>query len=317
MTRLPNLFLVGAPRCASSYLYEAIRLHPDIFMSPVKEPKFLCSDLDSGSEADGRFFIRDEGSYRALFAGAQTEAWVGEACVFNLFSTVAAGRIRALSEDPRAIIMLRDPVEQMYSFHAARRRNGTEDLEFEDALAAEPDRLAGRRLPRFARNVKMYQYRAVASYAAQVARYLDELGRERVHVVIFEDLIRDPPAANRSVLEFLGVDSSFAPDVGVVNAHWRTRTPAMASVLRNPVMVDRIKRLVPRPVRGTLRNVRRTMNAWNRVDTARDPLRDDVRARLHAELAPDIERLSALLGRDLSASWRAGRDRPIVSGGPT
>ncbi len=147
--------------------------------------------------------MRDEEEYLALFTDSGDARRVGEACVFNLFSTVAAARIEAVSPDAKIIIMLRDPVEQMYSYHSVRRRNATEDLDFEAALAAEADRREGRRLPRLARNVKMYQYRAVASYTDQVARYFDAFGRENVHVVIFDDFVRDPAASYRATLEFL------------------------------------------------------------------------------------------------------------------
>ena len=84
-SRFPNFFIVGAPRCASTFLYTYLRQHPDVFMPEYKEPKFFCADLDSGSEADATFFIRDEEQYLALFAEAGGARRVGEACVFNLF----------------------------------------------------------------------------------------------------------------------------------------------------------------------------------------------------------------------------------------
>ncbi len=163
----------------------------------------------------------------------------------NLYSTVAAARIKTNSPDAKIIIMLRDPVEQMYSYHSVRRRNATEDLDFEAALAAEADRREGRRLPRLARNVKMYQYRAVASYTDQVARYFDAFGRENVHVVIFDDFVRDPAASYRATLEFLGVDPEFKPDFEVVNAHAMNISPALAMLVRDPIVARRLKRLLP------------------------------------------------------------------------
>ncbi len=41
----PNLFLVGAPRSGTTALHGYLALHPDAFMSPVKEPHFFCGDL--------------------------------------------------------------------------------------------------------------------------------------------------------------------------------------------------------------------------------------------------------------------------------
>ena len=302
-SRFPSFYIVGAPRCASTFLHTYLRQHPDVFMPEHKEPKFFCADLDSGSEADATFFIRDEEQYLALFAEAGGARRVGEACVFNLFSTVAAARIQARRPDAKIIIMLRDPVEQMYSFHAVRRRNATEDLDFEAALAAEADRREGRRLPRLARNVKMYQYRAVASYTDQVARYFEAFGRENVHVIIFDDLVRDPAAGYRATLEFLGVDPDFRPDFGVINPHSTNLSPRLAVLLRDPAVINRLKRLLPPGLHRRLGTLRTGLRIGIQQRTRRLPLNHELRMRLRAELAPDMSRLGELLGRNLSA-WQ-------------
>ncbi len=301
--RYPNFFIVGAPRCASTFMYTYLRQHPDVFMPEHKEPKFFCSDLDSGSDADAGFFMRDEQEYLNLFADAGGARRVGEACAANLFSTVAAARIKAASPEAKIIIMLRDPVEQMYSYHAVRRRHATEDLDFEAALAAEADRREGRRLPRLARNVKMYQYRAVASFTDQVARYFEAFGRHNVHVVIFDDFVRDPAASYRATLEFLDIDPDFRPDFEIVNAHAANISPRLATLLRDPATVRRLKRLVPgafhRPINATAGRLQR----WNRRPAPRIPMAAATRTRLRAEFAPEVRRLSELLGRDLAELW--------------
>jgi len=302
-SRVPNFFVVGAPRCASTFMYTYLRQHPDVFMAANKDPRFFCSDLDSGSDADAGFFMRDEQEYLSLFADAHGARRMGEACVFNLFSTVAAARIKAASPEAKIIIMLRDPVEQMYSYHAVRRRNATEDLDFEAALAAEADRREGRRLPRLARNVKMYQYRAVASYTDQVARYFDAFGRHNVHVVIFDDFVRDPAASYRATLEFLDVDPDFRPDFEIVNAHAANISPRLATLLRDPATVRRLKRLVPGRLHYPIGWLRARLRGLNQQPTLRAPVDLELRDRLRTELGPEVMRLGALLGRDLSAIW--------------
>ena len=299
----PDFFIVGAPRCASTFLYAYLRQHPEVFMPDHKDPRFFCSDLDSGSEADAAFFMRDEQEYLALFSDTGGAKRVGEACQANLYSTVAAGRIKAVSPDAKIIIMLREPVEQMYSFHAVRRRHATEDLDFEEALAAEADRRAGRRLPRLARNIKMYQYRAVASYADQVVRYFDAFGRANVHVIIYEELVRDPAAAYRRTLEFLEVNPDFLPELEVVNAHTANLSPRLATLLGDQSLVRRMKRLLPHELHGRLDSMLARLAGWNRRPAVRRALDPLVRERLRAEFAPEVRRLSQLLGRDLTIVW--------------
>lgn len=305
--RVPNLFIVGAPRCATTSMYGYLRQHPDIFMPDTKEPRYFCSDLDSGSRADGQLFIRDWSQYLELFSEAGAEKYVGEGCVFNLFSSAAARRIRDVSPDAKIIVMLREPVEQMYSFHAMRLLNGTEDLDFESAIVAEPHRREGRLLPRKARNTKMYQYRAVASYTNQVERYLVTFGRENVHIVIYEELIRDTPAAYRATLEFLGLDSKFQPHFAVANPNRINVLPAAARVLRDPKFALRRRHLLPTPVRRLAGSIRRRLDAWNMRPTKRATLDPGLRAELHAEFGPEVERLILLLGRDLRKVWYGSR----------
>lgn len=301
--RVPNLFIVGAPRCATTSMYSYLREHPDIFMPNSKEPRYFCSDLDSGSRADGHLFIRDWSRYLDLFAEADAEKYVAEGCVFNLFSSVAARRIREVSSDAKIIVMLRDPVEQMYSFHAMRLLNGTEDLDFEQAIAAEPDRREGRRLPRRARNTKMYQYRAVASYTDQVERYFDTFGRENVRIIIYEDFIHNIPAGYRATLEFLELDSTFQPPFTVVNSNRRNVLPGAARVLRGPAFARRGRELLPTPVRRWAGSIRRRLDAWNMRPTKRAALDPGLRAELNDEFRPEVDRLSLLLGRDLRNVW--------------
>ncbi len=288
-------------------MYTYLQQHPDVFMPNNKEPRFHCSDLDSGSEADGKFFIRDEAEYLALFDEAGGATRIGEGCIFNLYSTVAAQSIKTMSPDGKIIILLREPVEQMYSFHAVRRRNATENLDFAAALDAEADRRDGRRLPKLARNLKMYQYRAVASYTDQVARYFDGFGRDNVLVLIYEELRSDTRGAYVRTLDFLGlprVDVDLSP----ANVHRENAVPAIARLLRDPRVEGRARSLLPRRMHRAAGDARRWLTAVNMRPVARDPLDASLRASLQQEFAPEVARLGQLLGRDLAALWYGGDD---------
>ena len=164
--RTPNLFIVGAPKCGTTSLDNYLRQHPDVFMSPKKEPHYFGSDLYAPR------FIRDWETYRVLFSGATDEAVVGEASVWYLYSQNAAREIHSVCPNAKIIIMLRNPVDQMHSLHSQRLYSGLETIrDFEDALAAEADRKRGQRIPPHAHPVEGLFYGDVASYAYQVERY--------------------------------------------------------------------------------------------------------------------------------------------------
>src|SRR5882672_7839349 len=129
MIEKPNLFIVGAPRCGTTSMYDYLKQHPDVFMPEVKEPHFLGTDLTSSR------FIRDEGKYQALFATAKNEKRIGEASVWQLYSKIAAYEIKEYSPTARVIIMLRNPVDMMYSLYGQHIFSGDEEIsDFEEAL---------------------------------------------------------------------------------------------------------------------------------------------------------------------------------------
>ena len=121
------------------------------------------------------------------------EETVGEASITYLYSSTAAREIHTFNPHSRIMIMLRDPVEMMYSLHSQLLFTGVEDIEdFEEALDAEPERRQGRCIPPGARIVDFLFYRRFSDYAPQLQRYIEIFGRDAIHVVLFDDLRDDP-----------------------------------------------------------------------------------------------------------------------------
>src|SRR4051812_29453240 len=104
-SRMPDFFIVGAPKCGTTALYEYLASHPYVFMPKTKDPHFFCEDMVGSRHA------ADLKDYLALFSDAGPDQIVGEASVWYLFSEVAISKIFALRPDAKFIVMLRDPVE--------------------------------------------------------------------------------------------------------------------------------------------------------------------------------------------------------------
>ena len=101
--KLPDFFIVGAPKCGTSALGEYLRKHPDVFMAR-KEMHHFGADLHFGSQ----IFRRKEGAYLAEFDAWNGQLLAGEASVWYLYSTQAAAEIKAFNPKARIIIMLRE-----------------------------------------------------------------------------------------------------------------------------------------------------------------------------------------------------------------
>jgi hypothetical protein len=279
-------------------MYKYLRAHPDIFM-PVyeKEPHYFGTDLVS------RRFSRyrgDEAAYLSLFNPAKHESRVGEASVWYLYSRLAAQEIHSFDPNAKNIIMLRYPLDMMYSLYYDQLYSGDEDLPtFEDALEAEVDRRAGKRIPKTVyRTAEALHYRNVVRFGDQVQRYLDVFGPEQVLVIIFEEFAANTPAAYRDTLNFLGVDPDFQPDFTVHNANRRVKSVAVRNLLRNPTLVR-----LGHKVRPISLPIYAKIRGWNTETFQRSPMNPDTRQKLLVELQPEIEHMEQVLGREITV-WR-------------
>ena len=298
MTR-PDFFIVGAFKAGTTSLYDYLRQHPQVFMPFHKEPMYFGADLDA------RYRRMSEDEYLQLFADARTGQRVGEASPWYLYSASAAREIKAFAPEAQAIVMLRNPVDVMYAQHSQLLFNQREDLaDFGEALAAEPDRRAGRRIPAGALRREALFYRHSVRFAEQLARYLDVFGRERVHVIVHDDLVGDTARVVRDAFAFLGVDPNASVDLHVLNPNRRARSGLVQRLIFRPP--GPLRRVVPALRRFPLvHRLRDTLVSANSGPEARRAMDPELRRQLTAALAPAVEALGTLIGRDLSAWSRS------------
>jgi len=289
----PDFYLVGAPKCGTSALYDFLGQHHDIFLPRTKELLLFAADLSYPTRLANDEFL-------AHFAEWRGEQRVGTAHTAYLQSTRAASEIKAARPDADIIIMLRNPVEVLPSWHSELLYETIEEIaDFEAALDAESERRRGKRIPRGARNsyVESLYYTDVIAFSDQVKRYFDTFGRSHVHVIIHDDLREDPRAVYRDTLSFLGVDTTFVPRFTIVNANKTVRSRALQKLYFSAAAPGHhaVRQLIPRRARPKLlaMNVRRT---------PRPKLALATKERLERQLGSEVSRLGQLLDRDLS-SW--------------
>lgn len=297
--RKPDFFIVGAPKCGTTAMYQWLKVHPEVFV-PVKEIHYFGQDLDHR---------RPEVSaerYAELFAPARpVHQAVGDVGVWYLMSETAAQEIHAYNPEARIIIMLRRPAQMLYSLHSQLLYSGEEDIaDFGEALAAEADRLEGRRIPRSTHKgleappTECLFYSRVAAFAAQVERYQTLF--EHVHVVLHDDIKSDVAKVYREVLTFLEVDPDVQPDFSVVNPNTRAKSQAMRKIIQG-LWFGPWRHMVPGPARRLGRRGFEALQAMNTETAARPPLDPFLAAEVTARFEPDVKRLAELIGRPLPA----------------
>jgi hypothetical protein len=301
VTRKPVFFIVGAPKCGTTAMDHYLAAHPDVFLAR-KEMHYFGSDLQFTS----RFYRRDEAAYLAEFEGWKNQRCAGESSVWYLYSQKAASEIKAFNPDAKIIIMLREPAEMLHSLYLQFRFDGNEHLPtFEEALAAEPDRREGQRLGRGTYLPQGLLYRETARYTEQINRYLEVFSRDRVRVILYEDLATDPRTIYRKILEFLEVDPHHMEPGGfkVINGHKSVKSGLMQKVISDPLIRStalKVGRKLPRSIFIALQRAEVRLWKSNTRLERRPPIPSDIAARLKREFEPEVQRLSELLGRDLS-----------------
>lgn len=298
----PNFFIVGAPKGGTTALNQYLSSHPDVFISN-KEMHYFGSDLNFGPQ----FYRRDLKAYLAEFENWDGQARAGETSVWYLYSQKAAAEIKAFNPDARIIIMLREPVATVYSLYHQFRCDGNENLNtFEEAMAAEDDRRAGHRIPRQCFFPQGLVYRSIPLYTEQVKRYFDAFGRERVQVIIYDDFAANTPGVYRNTLDFLGVcPSRIDPkiDFGVVNANQTVKSTFLRAILQDPLVrgtAIALRSRLPKPVFALIQKAGLRLSSFNVQAKKRLELAPELQRSLRRQFAPEVEKLSDLLGRDLT-----------------
>jgi hypothetical protein len=295
--RMPNLFIVGAPKCGTTALTRYLRHHPDVFVAR-KELHYFGQDLTFRNKQ--RLTLPE---YLAFYDGALTQRYRCDSSVWYMSSTTAAKEIAEAAPGARLIVMLRNPVDMLYSLHSELLFQGDEDIpDFAEALDAEEDRREGRRIPPDSDIPWALQYRDIARFSAQIERFFGTFDTTSVHVILYDELAADPGLIYRRLLEFLEIDPEVVPEFPVVNSNKIVRSPFVRQFLRYPPEpLRRIGRLALR-TQESRRSFGKRLVLANTTNKARQTLDPQLRARLEEEFVPEVEHLAELIGRDLS-SW--------------
>ena len=293
-------------------MHRYLQEHPEVYMSRTKEPGYFAPDVQ-GARPDQPFtHPADEAAYLSLFDHATDQRWLGESSTNYLMSLRAPDLIPEFEPEARAIAMVRNPVDLMYSLHSERVAGDSEWLtDFGEAVAADDDRRSGKRMPKRHSGFGV-AYRDNALLGEQVARWIGKLGRDRVHVVVFDDFAKDTPAEFQKVLRFLGIESTFRPQsFDVYNASHKKRGGAARLV--RPLLRNRFSRWVSGRALPALIGETRTVRLAKRFGARRltkeaqerAPLDPAVRRQLESEFTDDVRMLGGLIGRDLINEWFA------------
>ena len=219
---LVDFMIVGAQKCGTTALGQFLAEHPEIGMSSQKEVHlFDAPDYVAGTRA------RDiDAHYQPYFEHVSDVAIRGEATPIYMFLPDVAGELKHYNADLRLIVLVRDPVERALSEYYMQKARARETKPLWLALLLERWRLGRDGDPRRMRSAtREHAYRSRGLYSLQLQRLFRHFDRERVLVVLRNDLLRDHDATMKRVFAFLGVSTEFRVARDVVFAGDEVRRP--------------------------------------------------------------------------------------------
>ena len=294
----PNFFIVGAPKCGTTALYEYLRHHPNIFMSEVKEPHFFAKDLGSYPR------IKTLEDYTELFTrSTDRHSSVGEASVYYLRSAVALANIRAFNPEAKIIAMFRNPVDMVHSLHSQLLYWSEEvERDFEAAWRLQERRSRGLDLPPGSRGGFLVQYHEVGRFGTQTERVLSVFPAEQVKLILYDDFTASPASVYTDVVEFLKIPHDGRTEFPRINENKRARMSWLRQLYRKPpvVLKSTVRSLKQAVGDEEIAGLQKKIVELNTVKERRPPLSAEFRAELVNTFRDEVSLLSRLMNRDLS-----------------
>jgi len=292
----PNFFIVGAPKCGTTALSEYLKSHPNIFITDQKEPHYFATDLPGR-----RTIFTQLENYLELYKECgSSHIAIGEASVWYLYSMEALNNIYQFDKNAKIIVMIRNPVEMVYSLYSQHRNRLNEDQKnFKRAWELQSARKYGHSLPHRFHEPILLQYGDIGKFGKQLEQAYSIFPPKQIKVIIFDDFITSTRNVYQEVLEFLGLPDDGRMLFSKMNENKVYRYNWLQLFLRHPpnflvILLQNLK---------YLKKVRQFIIDWltekNSIKVQRTPLPEEFRKELKDFFHDDVKNLSKLLGRDL------------------
>ena len=303
-----SFFIVGAPRCGTTSLSRYLRSHPEICFSQPKEPHYFLL-LNHTELASKESIINNY--IRGYFPNLSSDhKYIGEGSVSYLYSEPAIELIREVFPDSRFIVSLRNPSDLIVSYHARMlfSREETEP-DLAKAWGLQEARARGEKVPRLCRDPRLLQYAEVGRHAHYLEQLWRTAGKERVLTVLFDEIAADPSNVYERILHFLELEHD-----GRKKFKTKRKTNTYRYGWLQSLSYGKIGIPLPLLIRlhlshaSRVRRYTRPIKNWIRRFNARQaqaapPINATFRATLVEHFRPEVGRLEAMLGRDLS-HWK-------------
>ena len=273
--KLPNFLIIGVPKAGTTSVYFWLKQHPEVFMSPIKEPHYF-------SQIGNKDHITKWEDYLKLFEAAKHEKVRGEASTsyFHFYKTSIPLIKEKLGEHVKLLLILRNPIERAWSHWLMYCKYGIlhcNDNIFKLDLAKHP---ASWKI----KNPII----ALGFYSSALEVWYNQF-KDNLKVLLFEDMKKDPLNFIQEIYAFLNIDNSFIPKLEIRNISGKPRNKLIGKLLSIEI-IQKLIPYIPSSIKNPLRNLL----------LQREEIPKDIRAKLKEIYYKDIIKTSKIINKDLS-----------------
>lgn len=300
---MPNCFIIGAAKSGTTTLADMLKQHPQVYVPYAKEPHFWSNErmVEKGINwYRETFYARAKG--RAVRIDASTS--------YLYWSIKTAERLKAYDrqQNTKIIAILRDPAQRAYSMYWQMVRDNLEHRPFAEALAVEEEL--------FRENIASLNYNGSQQYglfrggcySTLLKPYLDLFPRERILLLLQEDLLKDYPSVFTHISNFLRLEPLIPKQIARSNPAALPRSRRLHAFLFRPSgLPQRILKLFTRYMSYETRyRLKKKVIRANFRPIKYPPMPVEVELQLRRRYAGEVHQLEKIMERDLS-HWLAAR----------
>ena len=299
----PDFFIIGAPRCGTTSLSRYLMRHPQVCFSRPKETHYFSRLSGMPTEDE----LRRDYIDRYFAHRTAEESAAGEGSVSYIHLPAAIEQILHFNPAAKFIAMVRNPLTMLPSYHQKMLFLLQEnEKDFARAWALQAARAQGRHLPTTCLDPRLLNYAEAASLGAQVERLFNMVGRERAHVIVFDDFTTDTLSVYRALLDFLELDYDGQTEFerrfeSQMYRHYWLQRLLFITATKGGKYVDTLERR-SRKYRedGTIKpNLVKRITKLNKGPAKPTPLSPQMADTVRQALHDDVRLLGELLQRDL------------------
>lgn len=291
---------IGAPKSGSTWIGKCLEDHPDILFSSQKSRKeiFFFTDTHNWveqSEQLGRltYYHRGFDWYLDQFPAYEEGKVRGEFTTAYLADKKAPERIKKHLPNVKLLVTLRNPVEMIYSLHWYLYNGAFTNLDPDFKVTLEKGLLTDK-----------------GYYAANLKRYFEHFDKNKIKIILFDDINKDAAKVIKEIYNFLGVDDTFAPNhLNVrVNEAFTTRSKGIKKLVHNSIkLIDKMHMEKLRLKLIESHKLQKVYATLNKTPAKYPKITNEIRKLGYEVFKEDIAELEELLGRDLSI-WNPNKN---------